>query len=230
MKCYRNIYCIALLVVLAGASSSARSLERGIMEAQELLEAGKVGPALEMLQELRVDYPDAGELRFGIGCAWFAMGEQQAARGDVEEAEGAYAEARSAFGALVHDAKPRLAREAVYNHANCLAREAMLIDPDLDYAGAVAAFRRAVEAYESAIETYPNHAGTRQNLDHVRFQLKRLLQNPPDEQAQPDQPPSTPPTVYSLFGMVDTQLPGAHAEHEDNTAILVLPDRQEERR
>ena len=192
------IYTVA--IVSAMTNATAMSLAQGIYKAQEQLEAGEVERALEIFQELRVDYPEAKELRFGIGCAWFLKGEQHIAGGAMEEAAAAFAEARSCFDALLNDENANIAREATFNRANSLTREAMLIDPAMDYDSAVAALRASVEAYEKGLEQYPDHAAMRQNLEHVRYQLKQLLQRAPEQQEeQQQQPPDQqPPSVYSL--------------------------------
>ncbi len=224
----RAFIIIIIVITSATSSTAGMSLAQGINTAQEQLEAGEVERALEIFQELRVDYPQAQEPRFGIGCAWFMKGEQHIAGGAPEEAAAAFSEARSVFETLMNDENTKIAREASFNRANTLARAAMLIDPAMDFDSAVAALRASVKAYEKGLEQYPDHADMRQNLEHMRYQLKQLLQQTPEQQEEQEQQPpdQQPPPVYSLFGRVDTQLPGARALHEDNTAILVLPEKR----
>ena len=198
-----------------------------IRNAQRLMEQGAAQEALDALKELQVDYPESPELRFGIGCAWFMLAENHAAAGNREKAQKAYQESRTAFDALIHEDNISLASAASYNRANCTLREAATIDADQQYADAVAALRRAVAAFEAGTEQYPDHEGMRANLEHARYQLKQLLQNPPPEEEQEEQQEEeSPPAVMSLFNQVNTGIPGATAKSEENTAILVLPDQK----
>ncbi len=225
----------ALLIACTALSLSSTALSavpfQALRAGQDLLEQGDAAKALEHFQELQVDYPDVGEVRFGLGCAWYMKAEQQLETGAVPEALASYAEARTAFDALLSNDNALVAREAAFNRANCLAREAAAVNPS-EYEEAKAALRRAVEAYETGLERYPDHAGMKQNLEHLRFLLKQLLQNPPEQEPQneekepPDQPP---PSILSRFGAVSTQLPGAQTKQEDNTAILIMPDASEAR-
>ncbi|MCK5863252.1 MAG: hypothetical protein KAH38_12260, partial [Candidatus Hydrogenedentes bacterium] len=151
--------------------------------------------------------------------------EQRIAENKVEEAETAYQEALTSFDALLHDENTAVARESAFNRANCLLRKASMIDSTQNYGEAVAALRLAVEAYETGAEKYPDHEGIRSNLVHTRFQLKQLLQNPAEQEEQPEQQP--PPTLVSIFNNVKTEVPGANAAYEDNTAILTMPGNKE---
>jgi tetratricopeptide (TPR) repeat protein len=199
---------------------------KDIQEAQKMIEAGDPGGALERLQELQVDYPESPEIRFAMACSWFFKGEQALEQGAAPDAAAAFGEAKALFDALRQGQPAPIAREAAFNRANCLLREAQLIDGAQDYAGAVAALRSAVEAFELGIKQYPDHEGMRQNLDYTRYTLKQLLQNPPagQDQQQPSDQPS--PAVISRFNTANTQLPNAKVQYEDNTAILVIPQKE----
>ena len=226
-RCYYMLFLILFFSCLITGTVAYAAPVDTIRDAQHLMEQGAAQEALDTLKELQVDYPESPEVRFGIGCAWFMLAEAATTAGNVEEAKKAYQESRTAFDALIHNENTGIAREAMYNRANCTLREAATIDTAQQYADAVAALRRAVEAYESGLEQYPEHEGMHANLEHARFQLKQLLQNPPPEQEQQDQQPpeEEPPAVMSLFGQVNTSIPGAEAKSEDNTAILVLPEK-----
>ena len=215
-----------LLFLGYGCLASAAPVE-AIRDAQQLMEQGAPQEALDALKELQVDYPESPEVRFGIGCAWFLLGEAAVASGNLEEAQKAYQESRTAFDALLHDPNAGIAREAAYNRANCTLRVAAAIDATQQYGEAVAAWRLAVEAFENGLEQYPEHEGMAANLAYARYQLKQLLQNPPPEQEQQDQQQDQPPpAVMSLFNKVGTGIPGAKARSEENTAVLELPDKK----
>ena len=200
-----------------------------IRQAQTLMDQGAPGEALDMLKELLVDYPESPEVRFSVGCAWFMLGGKHMAEGNVEEAQKAYKAAKSAFDALLLRNDGVISREATFNRANCAAMEAMTYDPQRQYGEAMAALRRAVDAYENGLKEYPDHEGMQANLDHVRLQLKQLLQNtPPEEEQQEEQPPETPPPpVFSRFGSAATKLPDMEAAYEDDTARLIKRDVKE---
>jgi len=51
--------------------------------------------------------------------------------------------------------------------------------PQQLYKIAVQSFEDAVAQYEDLLDRRPDHAGAKQNLDHVRYLLKSMLQNPP---------------------------------------------------
>ncbi len=220
-------FLFVLLFLGYGFTASSAPVEE-IRNAQQLMEKGSPQEALDALKELQVDHPESPEVRFGIGCAWFMLAETAAAAGNMEEAKKDYQEARTAFDALLHDENVTIAREAMYNRANCTLREAATIDATQQYADAVAALRRAVEAYEAGVKQYPDHEGMRTNLAHARFQLKQLLQNPPPEQEQQDkQPPEEQPPIpdSTFIDNPTTDISGAHVKPDGNTAILVLPDK-----
>lgn len=224
--------CMALSVLfLAALPCFGAGIEKTVQEANGLLEKGDADAALNLLKESQVDYPDAAELRFGIACAQYARGEKLLESGAAEEAKAAFGEARSLFNTLSANDNPQISREAVYNGANTVAREALAVAETGDHAAAVTALRGAVSAYEAGLARYPDHAGMRQNLDHVQLKLKELLQKPQqeEEQQQPEQqkPPEQSPQVVSLFGQASTELPGAQARVEENTAYLVPPKKQE---
>lgn len=220
---------LAALIALPGYGAG---IEETVRAAGGLLEKGDAEAALTLLKEAQVDYPDAAALRFGIACAQYVKGERLSESGTPEEAKAAFDEARSLFSALAGDPDPRIAREAVFNGANTVAREALAAAGAGDHAAAVAALRSAVSAYEAGLARYPDHAGMRQNLDHVQLKLKELLQNPPQQEEQKDQqeqqPPEKQPEIVSLFGGASTELPGAQARVEENTAYLVPPQKQEQ--
>ena len=226
------LLCAAGIVAVTHAATAVPVQD--IRAAQQQMEQGAAAEALETLQELLVDHPQSPEVRFSIGCAWFMLGDQQKDAGDVEAAQQAYSEARAVFDALLTHENAAIAREAAFNRANCLAREADMIEQTGDYGETVEALRRAAKAYETGLNEYPVHEQMRANHDHVRFRLKQLLQNPPPEEEQDEQDkqeqeqPDTPP-LMSYFGFTETDIPGAQAVSEDNIAILEFQGRSEAR-
>ena len=164
---------IVLAILGVCSCSGAASFEQKILDARQLLDKGDADAAINLLKEAQVDYPDASELRFGIACALFAKGETLLKSGAAEESKAAFKEARSMFNDLEKDPNAQIAREATFNGATTVAREALGIADSGDYAAGVDALRGAVEAYEAALTRYPDHPEIRQNLDHVQFKLKQ---------------------------------------------------------
>lgn len=216
-------------ILLAAGSGYAAGLEQTVRNAGGLLKKGDADAALDLLREAQVDHPEAAELRFGVACALFVKGETLAESGATEEAKAAFGEAHSLFNGLTNDSNPRIAREAVFNAANTTAREALALGGGPDRNAAIAALRNAVREYETGLARFPDHDGLRQNLDHVQLKLKELLQSSQEQQEQQEeqQPPEDQPKLISRFGQAMTDLPGATAQVDGNTAILVPPTTQE---
>ena len=230
MYSLRHARLIAPILILTALPGFGAGIEKTVHEANGLLEKGDADAALSLLKESQVDYPDAAELRFAIACAQYVRGEKFLQSGAAEEAKNAFGEARSLFNTLSGNDDPQISREAVFNGANTVAREALAVAESGDQAAAVTALRSAASAYEAGLARYPDHTGMRQNLDHVQLKLKELLQQSQqeeDQQEKQQQPPEQPPQVISLFGQASTELPGAQARVEENTAYLVPPEKQE---
>jgi tetratricopeptide (TPR) repeat protein len=231
----RNFLIPATLVmaIFWGGSAPAASLQKELERARALLDAGDAAAAEELYRELQVEAPESGPVIFGLACAQYLAGKQQAAAQSPDLAAGAFDAARETFQQLISLQDKSLRESAVFNQANCLAQKAKLLDPMQQYDARVAALREAVTAYETILRENPEHAGAQQNLDHTRFLLKTLLQEPPEkqdqeDQEQQDQPPDQPPQGFSLFTEAGTDLPGARAIAVDNTArVLRLPPREE---
>ena len=232
MYSLRHARLITPILILTALPGFGAGIEKTVHEANGLLEKGDADAALSLLKESQVDYPDAAELRFAIACAQYVRGEKLLESGAAEEAKNAFGEARSLFDTLSGNDNPQVSREAVFNGANTIAREALAVAESGDLAAAVTALRGAVSAYEAGLTRHPDHTGMRQNLDHVQLKLKELLQQSQQEQEQQQQeqqrPPEQPPQVISLFGQASTELPGAQARVEENTAYLVPPEEQEQ--
>ena len=229
------LVCLLCVGVFVCSWSQAAAVPAdAIRAAQQRMETDAPAEALDALRELLVDYPESPEIRFSMGCAWLLLGDQHARSGNIPDAQEAYGEARAIYDTLAGHEHAIIAREAIFNRANVLLREADIIEQADDYQQTVSAWRRAVDAYEYGLAKYPDHADMQTNHAHARWRLKQLLQNPPPEEEQEQQeeeqqetPDTPPPTLVSRFDDVSTWLPGAQAFGEDNIAVLQLPDREE---
>lgn len=214
---------LAVFLALA-AQASAESLGRGIERVDAALQTGAPENALAICRELQVEYPDAEAVAFGIGCAHYATGEAHADLGDTEKAAQSFEEARAAFEPLLASEDTRLRAHAAFNAATCVARLAKMQETPGQYQKRVAALREAVTAYEAVVREYPGHAKARHNLDHVRFLLKRLLQNPPETPPEQQQcPPKEKPKTVSVFTRAWTEVSDAKARIlPDKTAVELI--------
>lgn len=220
---------LSCLLLLTASAAYAAGFEQSILKAGDLLGKGDADAALNLLKEAQVDHPESPELRFGVACALFVKGETLAKSGAAEEAGKAFDEAHSLFNGLAGDPNPRIAREAVFNAANTTAREALALVDGQDQNAAIAALRNAVKEYETGLSRFPDHEDMRRNLDHIQLKLKELLKNSQEQQEQKEEQPKQEeqPKILSRFGQAATDLPGASAQVNGNTAVLILPKPQE---
>ncbi len=205
------------LALTLAAGAAAESFSGGLSGAAALLRDGDAAAALRAYRELEVEHPDSTPVLFGIGCAQYAAAEAQAADNPGEAARPVFEEARNTFE-RIPAADTTVRAHAAYNAANCLVWAARTYAVPAEYEAKVAMLRRAVAAYEEVVRNQPDHARALQNLDHARFELKKLLQHPPEKQDQPQNPPpQEPPKAISLFRRAVTEIPGAQAN--------ILPDK-----
>lgn len=213
------------LALTLAAGAAAESFSGGLAKAAALLRNGDAAAALAAYRELEVEHPDSTPVLFGIGCAQYAAAEAQAASDAPEAARSAFEEARTTFERIAV-ADPIVRAHAAYNAANCLVWAARTYAAPAEYEAKVAALRRAVAAYEEVVRNQPDHARALQNLDHARFELKKLLQHPPESDQPQNPPPREPPKAISLFLRAFTEIPGAQANiHPDKDIVeLVRPE------
>ena len=179
---------MAVFTIGAGASSFHSDLAQG----NARLRAGDVEGAMAVFRELQVEYPDSELIHYGIGCAHLEAAEQLLERNAVSDAMEAFELARAAFSRAQTGSDAAVRRNAAYNEANAMARQAL----ELGHMGAqdivIEAFEQAINQYEDVLRRYPDHEDAQHNLDHMRYQLKRMLQEPPpppedQEDGQPEE-------------------------------------------
>jgi hypothetical protein len=225
----RCVTVAAACVMMLCAAARGESLQAALDRAAAHLRAGDAAAARAIYQEQIVDHPQSAELRFGLACADYRAAEAQAAQAKPEAAAAAFDQARAGFNAVMPLARGALRAQAAFNAANCVARKALLVDPARQRAQAIAALREAEAALDAVVREFPDLREAQQNLDHVRYTLKKLLQQPAPEEDQQQQdqqqkqPP--PPMVFRLIERADTDLPQARAEvnEQGDTVVLVRP-------
>jgi tetratricopeptide (TPR) repeat protein len=218
-----------LLAAFAAAGGSFRSRAR---RADAFLRSGQPEKALETWEKLLVDYPDSAHVRYGIASVRYQQGVNRAEAGVGSEAAAAFDRARAAFERMSGLDDPEIRRHLEFGRANCIAWQAKLIAPVPEkvppdhYEAVLKKLRGAVAAYESLLTAYPGHKNARQNLEHMRYILKRMLQHPPPPEETQQPPPENedpPPPAGSRFTRVETGLPDAEAAVNEagNIAELV---------
>lgn len=178
-----------VLTVMPSLAAGATFNER-LRAANEKLRSGDTDGALAAYRDLQVDQPESEMLYYGMGCAQYDAAEQHIKQEHAEDATAALEAARDAFAKASTAQDDGLRTNAAYNEANAVAQLALQQAASQDYEAAISSLEDSVAQYEAFLERHPDHAGARQNLDHVRYQLKQMLQNPPpppEEQEQQQQ-------------------------------------------
>jgi tetratricopeptide (TPR) repeat protein len=219
----RNLLVI-LLALAAAAPSHAASFDARLRDAYDLAGQGGFDEAVAALEELKVDYPEQPSIDYVMGSVRYRKGEGLAQAGDVEAAQAEFEAANKTFTGLSQHIDERLAIDASFGRANVLAQQAKMLAGPETFKEGVQALRMAEQAYVELLKRAPSHAGARQNLDHVRYILKQLLQNKPEEekneQEDQEQPPPPKGKVFSLFRGATTQVPDASAVVDGDTVRL----------
>lgn len=195
-----------------------------IAAAEELVRKGDAAEAVAAYQALQVDYPGEAAVLFGLATAQYRRGEALIGE-QPQEAVTAFQEARTAFDRVLEGEPTRFSAHAAFNRANCIAKVAAAIPPD-QHQQAVAGYRAAAAAFEAVLKAYPDYEAARRNLDHVRYKLKTLLQQPPENQEESeepeDQPPQDQPPRVGVFLNATTELEKAEAKVSGDNEVLEL--------
>ena len=211
------------VMVLAGVccalSAPAESIAAALARSAQLQRSGQQAEALLCLREARVEYPASMALLFAIGGAEAALGERLLEGHDLEGARKNFDGARETFERCGDD--PKLASGAAYNAATCLLRVDAVLERQMDYEARVETLKAAVEAFKGILEVWPGHERARKNLDHARYRLALLLQDPPGQSEQEEEKNEEAEQPTSEVAGATTQIPDATVEVEDG-AIVVL--------
>jgi tetratricopeptide (TPR) repeat protein len=215
----------ALLILFCcmAVSAVAESFQARLQKAHEHLQSGNAAKARELYEQLQIDEPDAEIVRYGIATSFYREAERALQEGEPEKAESAFASSEEAYKLLLNAENDQIRTSALFAEANiAAARAKMKLSPE-QYDESVASFRQAVSNYEALVRDYPDFAPARQNLDHMRYQLKKLLQEPPPEEEQ-DQEQDQEEGLFIGFTDATTELPGKQAVIEQEGLIVNLTD------
>lgn len=226
-----RVIAACLLLSLANAAGAA-SVRSGVSQAEALVAKGDWEGALEAYHALQVEHPNEDLVLFGLGCAQYRKAEAMPEGADPAARAALYSEAQATFERLTTSSNPRVAADAAFNRANCVAQKAALL-PEQEFKPKVAALQQAVGAYESVLASHPDHTAAQGNLDHVRYTLRMLQQSKPEEQENKDdkgdenkdEQKKQPPQQIIFFTDAQTEIPGAQAvvSPDSDTVELVRP-------
>ncbi len=183
----------ALLLSLLLAATSfahAQRFDSRFEDGYALLRAGDPDGALESFRELLTEDPDSEYVKYSIAAAQYRKGlkslEIETSEEGVEEGVEQLYQARDGFDALRNTKDPFLRKNAPFSAANSTAQVARHYDPHDQYNERSQALRDAIVAYEKVLRSQPGHAGATTNLNHARYLLKTMLQDPPPDQQNAD--------------------------------------------
>ncbi len=178
----RNAICLILTTLaIAAAADPPRD---DVVAANNLLKQGKTDAALNAYRSLQIDDPESELLYYNIGCAELESVSGSGGAPDESTAIDSLNNAKKWFdkASMAEDATIR--RDARFNRINADSQLAKILATGEDHEGAIKAFENAIFGYEDFLDQYPGHAGATKNLNHMRYLLKTMMQNPPEEQEQ----------------------------------------------
>ncbi len=193
-----------LLSLFLGAASvaHAQGFDSRFEEGYTLLRAGDPDGALESFHELLTEAPESEYVKYSIATAQYQKGLKSletetsgeslevgvggGGEKGVEEGVEQLYQARDGFDALRNTKDAFLRKNAPFSAANSTAQVARHYDPHEQYNERVQALQDAIVAYEKVLRQQPDHTGAKTNLNHARYLLKTMMQDPPPDQQNAD--------------------------------------------
>ncbi len=177
-------FLLAGLIALVTSVSNAQGFDSRYEDGYALLKAGDPDGALESFQQLLTEEPNSEFVKYSIAAAYYERGLKELETMVTEENMGILYEARDEFDKLRNTENDFLRKNAPFNAANSVAQVAKHYDIELQYKEKVQAFQDAIVAYETLLRQQPNHEGAIMNLNHSRYRLKKMMQDPPPDQQE----------------------------------------------
>ncbi len=172
--------CLALASVV-----SAQDVRERLQGGFDQLGAGAVDEAMATFRDVQTDDPESDLVHYSVARAQY---EQALLDADSPaDALESLVAARAGFDALTSSEDRFIRENALYNSANSSALMAKHSAAEGNREDTVKGFEDSIRGYEEVLEKYPDHAGARKNLNHMRFFLKKMLQNPPPSEEQQQQ-------------------------------------------
>ena len=166
-------------------SASGQSFYERLEQGYDTLHEGDIDGALATFRDLQTDDPESDLVYYSLASAQYAQALSDIEQNAQQEALTGFADARGAFASLLTSRDRFIRENAEYNAANCSAQIAKISVGMGDQEEMVAAFENSIYSYEDILRKRPEHGAARANLNHMRYLLKSMLQNPPPNQQQP---------------------------------------------
>lgn len=177
----RNFLLVALLSVVA-LNVSAQTFKERLEEGNRLLREGNHTGAETAYSDLLLDEPESDVLQYGIAASQYHKGLWFLEEKMKEDLTTTFSKAAEEFGTLAASQDSFVRRNIDYNIANAKALIAKNPREGIKPEVLIAYFEEAIMGYEEALRKYPDHASAKKNLDHLRYLLKKKLQDPSQQQ------------------------------------------------
>jgi Ca-activated chloride channel family protein len=168
---------IAAVLVATALATPVHAAERSprelVVDANKLISAGEFQKALDAYKSAEVMLPDAPELAYDQGVAYYRLKD--------------YAKAREQFSKALTTRDLTLEARAKYNLGNCAYAESLQKLSDLQ--AAIDGLRQAISHYRDALEINPNDNDARANIEMAQLLIKDLLDKQKQQQEQQKQNP-----------------------------------------
>ena len=178
----RKAWFFTVVGACAAFPALAASMDAELSRGYAHLRAGDTEEALTIFRELLTDAPESELVKYSIGAAQYRRAVQLFESGDLEQANEIMSQVQDIFGELSRSATRGINENAAINWANSITDSAKRFDANEQYNERVQGLQQAVTAYESVLSEHPRNDRARANLDHARYELKRMLQKPPPDQ------------------------------------------------
>lgn len=179
-----------MVLFLLGFCMTANAVEyfdKRFQPGYDFLSAGEFDQALESFNQLKTETPDSALVDYSIASTYYqkalALGTPETKETTIES----LFQAKEIFEELIRMPEPFLQENAPFNSANCSAQIAKLYDPAAEYSQRVQGLRTAIEEFDKVLLQHPDNQSAQRNRDHLSYLLKSMLQDPPEEQQQPNE-------------------------------------------
>jgi hypothetical protein len=177
--------CTVIGCLIAASGAFAQDVRERLQGGFQQLDAGAVDEAMTTFRDVQTDDPESDLVQYSIARAQY---EQALRDGDSpQDALEPLHAARAAFDTLTTSEDPFVRENALYNSANCSALIAKHSAAEGNHEETVKGFEDSIRGYEEVLEKHPNRVEARGNLNHMRYLLKKMLQNPPPPEEQQEQ-------------------------------------------
>lgn len=184
MNLVRNYVLIVVPAILIAASAQGQSVEKRLRGGYAHLRSGNLEGAMTNFRDVQTDAPESDLVYYSVARTQYEEGLVSLKLEAAEDAVIQFNAAKATFDNLTTSPDPFIRENALYSSANCAAQIAKNTSMLAERDETVAAFEDSIGAYEQVLARNPSHDGARRNLDHMRYLLKSMLQDPLPEQEQ----------------------------------------------